>query len=534
MNDMDVPTETTSLPLPDDVNVCHAMIRQLLEAQGKQQRMIDRMEHQLADLLRRLYGRSSEKIDPAQLPLFGEQVEQLRRENDIQPPPEQPSPASSTKNTNGHGRRKLPADLPRTRVVHDLPESQRACPCCGEMRQEIGQETSEQLEYEPAKLSVIEHVRIKYACRACEQSAAESGPQIVTAEKPLMAIEKGLAGPGLIAHVMVSKYDDHLPLNRLERILKRHGIDISRSTMWGWVAQATDPLERLVECMITRMLKSKVIWTDDTPVDVQDRDRPKAMRTGRFWVYLGDEDHPYTVYSYTPNRSRAGPMEFLKDWGRDEQRYMQADAFGGYDGIYAGLAGGQVIEVACWAHARRKFHDARKSDYARSSQALAMIRVLYDVEAEAREMTSPERALLRQKKSQPILKEFKTWLDSQQAPQGGVLPKSPMGEAITYAMNQWEALQVYISDGDLSIDNNVAERALRQIAVGRKNWLFLGGDNGGRAAAIAFSLLATCRRHNVEPLSYLRDVLTRISSWPTSRLAELLPDRWKPGVSPSN
>jgi len=227
-------------------------------------------------------------------------------------------------------------------------------------------------------------------------------------------------------------------------------------------------------------------------------------------------------------------MEFLKDWGRDEQRYLQADAFGGYDCIYAGLAGGQVIEVACWAHARRKFHDARKSDYARSSQALAMIRVLYDVEAEAREMTSPERALLRQKKSQPILKEFKTWLDSQQAPQGGVLPKSPMGEAITYAMNQWEALQVYISDGDLSIDNNVAERALRQIAVGRKNWLFLGGDNGGRAAAIVFSLLATCRRHNVEPLSYLRDVLTRISSWPTSRLAELLPDQWKPGDSPSN
>jgi transposase len=378
-------------------------------------------------------------------------------------------------------------------------------------------------------------VRLKYACRHCEQNAAEGGPQISTAEKPLSPIEKGLAAPGLLAYVIVSKYGDHLPLYRLETILERHGIDIARSTMCDWAAQCADLLRPLHERMVHYVLASKVIHTDDTPVNVLDRNRTQT-RTGRFWAYLGDQDHPQTVFTYTASRSRDGPREFLKGWSG----YLQADAFGGYDGIYAGEVGGQVTEVACWAHARRKFYEARTSDAEASTQALAYIRLLYDVEDQAGEQFDEQdeaaehsplsviRQVLRQERAVPRLQQFKAWLQSRQAERGGpVLPKSPMGQAITYTLNQWEALGVYTTDGDLNIDNNAAENALRRVAIGRKNWLFCGSDNGGATAAILFSLIATCQRHKVEPFAYLRDVLTRIAATPISQLDQFLPDRWQ-------
>jgi transposase len=528
---------TDAATLPDDLAACHAMIRQLLEQLGNTNRKLTKMEHQLQQLLRRLYGRSSEKIDPKQMVLFAEMLKQLEAQN---PPTEpEPEPAAPPKPRKGHGRRRIPDDLPRERRIHDLPEEDKPCPCCGTAREVIGREVSEQLDFEPAKLKVIQHVRLKYVCKACEQKAAEGGPRMATAEKPLAPIEKGLAAPGLIAYVMVSKYCDHLPLHRLERICKRHGIEVPRSTQWGWIFQAGQMLALLTELMARKVKASKVVHTDDTPVDVQDRKRTQT-RQGRFWVYVGDEAHPYTVFDYTPSRSRDGPMAFLREWGKDEPKYLQADAFGGYDGIYEGKAGGQVTEVACWAHCRRYFYDARRSDHARSAQALAYIRLLYDVEKEAREQfkaqgENPSRSLsavrlaLRREQAVKHLHDFKDWLEAQQVVCGGqVLPKSPMGEAITYALNQWEALCVYTTDGDLAIDNNVSERALRRIAVGRSNWQFMGSDNGGATAAILFSLIATCERHQVNPFEYLRDVLTRIAAHPHNRLAELLPDRWQP------
>ena len=526
--------------LPNDLAVCHALIRQLLEQLNNSSRKLTQMEQQLQQLLRRLYGRSSEKIDPKQMALFTELLKQLEAKN---PPAEEPPPPAQSATTiprKGHGRRRIPDDLPRERVIHDLPENQKPCPCCGTMRTLIGQESSEQLDFVPAKLKVIEHVRLKYVCKECEKKAAEGGPQIQTAEKPLSPIEKGLAAPGLLSYVIVSKYCDHLPLYRLERICERHGIDIPRSTQWEWIAQCGRELLPLHEVAIVDLLASRVLHTDDTPVDVLE---PKSGKTrqGRFWVYLGDEAHPQVVFDYTPNRSRDGPMTFLKDWGKDEKRFLQADAFGGYDGIYAGDAGGKVVEVACWAHARRYFFDARQTDHRNSAQALAYIRLLYEVETQAWEQFHAQakegsvrtlaaiRLELRQKLSVQRLGEFKTWLESLHATVGGaVLPKSPMGEAITYALNQWKALSVYTTDGDLAIDNNVSENALRRIAVGRKNWLFCGSDNGGRAAAILFSLIASCQRHHVDPFAYLRDVLTRIAAHPHHRLAELLPNRWKP------
>ena len=517
---------------------------EFLKQLKQKDREIDGLQHRLQMLLRRYFGRSSEKLDPKQKLLFEDLLDACIPETPAEEASDPKSPPSKPRGK-GHGRRRLPSNLPREKVIHDLPEDEKPCPCCQRMRHIIGKETHEQLDYVPAKVKVIEHVRLKYGCRHCEAEASPGGPQIVLADKPMQPIEKGLAAPGLLSYVIVSKYSDHLPMHRLEGILQRHGIEIARSTMCDWAAQCAEVLSPLTGLMAQRVLQSRVIHTDDTPVKVQDRSLDRT-RTGRFWVYLGDADHPYTVFSYTPSRSRDGPMAFLRDWGKDERVYLQADAFGGYDGIYAGEAGGQVTEVACWAHARRKFYDARHSDAATSAQALAYIRLLYEVETEAKKAVNPiasaadasarqreyeqlvaARFRLRQALAVPRLVQLKTWLASQKAEHGGpVLPKGPMGQAIQYALNQWDALCVYTTDGRLAIDNNASENALRRVAVGRKNWLFAGSDNGGRTAATLFSLLATCQRHKVEPMAYLRDVLTRIAATPITQLADLLPDRW--------
>lgn len=519
-----------------EVELLRAQRDEYLEELKRKDRKIDDLQHQVQALLRRYYGRSSEKMDPHQRRLFEDLIDKAIPEMPADEAGAEAAPPPPRRRK-GHGRRRLPSDLPREKVIHDLPEAQKPCPCCGKLRHIIGKETHEQLDYIPAKVKVIEHIRLKYGCPRCENDAAPGGPQIVTADKPLQPIEKGLAAPGLLSYVIVSKYGDHLPMHRLERILRRHGIDIARSTMCDWAAQCADLLHPLADLMKQRVLQSKVIHTDDTPVKVLDRSRTQT-RTGRFWVYLGDDDHPYTVFAYTPSRSRDGPMAFLRDWGKDEGVYLQADAFGGYDGIYAGQAGGRVTEVACWAHARRKFYDARTGHPEVSTQALAYIRLLYDAENQAKKSAEKtggdlpkERYRLRRELAVPRLAQFRTWLESQQAEcGGGVLPKSPMGRAIQYALNQWAALCVYTTDGRLAIDNNASENALRRVAIGRKNWLFAGSDNGGRTAATLFSLIATCQRHQVEPMAYLRDVLTRIAATPLNRLDSFLPDRWQPAT----
>ena len=535
------PVAARDASLPADLTTCHAIIRQLLDARVEDARLIEGLQHQLRNLLRRAYGRSSEKLDPNQLALFEKLLAELEQSTPAAPEPT-PAPVATKPSGNGHGRRQLPPGLERRPVVIDLPEAEKPCPCCQALREHMGDEITEKLDFEPAKVFVRQEIRRKYVCRPCEQRAAETGPQIVIADKPLSPIEKGLAAPGLLAHLIVSKYGDHLPLHRLERILERHHIDIARSTMCDWMAQCAAALRPLYNLMVTQVLASRIIHTDDTPVDVLDRQLPGTTKTGRFWVYLGDWDHPQVVFDYTPSRSRDGPMGFLKGWGQESRVYLQADAFGGYDGIYAGEAGGQVTEVACLAHARRKCYDARTSDAATSTQALAYIRLLYDVEDQAtalaalesdpaarRQKLAAERLRLRQELAVPRLQQFKTWLESRQAARGGpVLPKSPMGLAIAYVLNQWDALCVYTTDGELAIDNNASENALRRVAVGRSNWTFMGSDNGGTTAAVLFSFVATCQRHKVNAFEYLRDVLTRIAAHSRNRLAELLPDRWQP------
>jgi len=502
--------------LPEDADALRKMLLRTLaqldasEAQlAAKERELQRVRHWLEQLLRNRYGQKRERVDENQLFMFAAQIASTGQE----PPPE-PKPASDAPRPapQGHGRQPLPKSLKRRRVVYDLAETDRQCPVCHGELKHIGEDIREELEYVPASLEVIEQACQKYAC--------PKGCTVVTAEKPAAPIEKGLAGPGLLAHVAVSKFADHLPLNRQESIFARQGVELSRQTMCDWMADCAELVDPLYELMKQRALSSKVVQTDDTPVPVLDPELPRT-RTGRIWTYVGDADHPYTVYDYTPNRSRDGPEEFLKDF----RGYLQADAYSGYDHLYKEPDRG-VTEVACMAHARRKHFEAQSSDVMRSMVVMAYMHLLYDVEREAREgkLDAAAWLALRRERSVPLLQDLKAYLERER-PQ--VLPKSPIGQAIAYTLSNWDALVRYTEDGDLEIDNNGAERSLRGVAVGRRNWTFFGSDNGGHTAAVLSSLVASAKRHHIDPFAYLRDVFARISAHPQNRLEELLPDKWK-------
>jgi hypothetical protein len=360
----------------------------------------------------------------------------------------------------------------------------------------------------PASLFVRRFVRRKYACRSCLEHVA------IPAKAP-QPIDKGLPGPGLLAHVITNKYAFHLPLYRQEEILAHHAVTISRSTLCGWMARVAELFDPLYKVMITRVRGSRIIWTDDTTVPVWDPMLPRT-RTGRFRVYIGDAGNPYRVYDFTPRRTRDGPERFLAGFAG----YLQADAFSGYDRLCAGAS---VIRVACWAHARRKFYEARNTAPLPAYEALARIRQLYRIEDTCKDLPAEERRAIRQRDAVPLLVSFGEWLEELGR---GALPKSPIGQAVSYARAQWADLQTYTRDGELSIDNNVSERSLRAQAIGRKNYLFVGSDRGGRTAATLYSLVGSCKRHRVDPFAYLKDILERLPTHPAARLGELLPDAW--------
>jgi transposase len=513
-------------PLPDDIESAHRLIRELLVSLHQQAHLNEKLQHQLELLLRRLYGQKSEKLDPDQLWLFAREI----LEATGPPPTPEPEPTSEPESppakppVKGHGRKPLPASLPRRPVVHDVPLEERSCPECGGLRACIGEEVREQLEYVPASLIVLQHIRPKYACQSCHA-------HVVIAQRLPEPIEKGLPGSGLLAHVAVSKYADHLPLYRQEGIFKRFGVELSRSTMCGWMAAVAGLLAPIVKAMLKRVLLSKVVQTDDTTVPVQDHEGP-GIKTGRLWVHIGDGNNRFIVYDYTPNRSGAGPERIFQSF----EGYLQADAYSAYDALFTS---GKIVEVGCWMHARRKFYDARTSDPVRSHLMLAWVVGLYDVEEEAKKARKkhPEwddatwhgyRHDLRSQHSRPILETIHTWLEAQRPK---VLPKSPIGEAIGYALNHWTALIRPWEAGFLEIDNGASERAMKPVALGRKNWLFAGSDEGGQTAATLMSLCATCKERGIDPFAYIRDVLDRVSTHPHNRIEELLPDRWKPAES---
>jgi len=439
-----------------------------------------------------------------------------------------------------------------------VPEAEKICPCCQTPRIKIGEETSEQLDYLPAKLYICEHVRLKYACPNCAKDAAKPLPTVpasiaapspttaespsspvaaastpvaigstvvVVAPKPAQPIDKGLPGPGLLAFVITSKYYDHLPLYRQQGIIGRFGVDISRSTLCDWMAASADILRPLYDAMLADVLLSWVVQIDETRLPVLQKGNIKT-KSGRLWAVIGDRDHPHNVYHYTATKARDGPAGILKNY----KGFFQADAANVFDGIYQP---GDIVEVGCWAHARRYFHEAKTGDAARAAEALARISFFYDVEREAKKIIEQQqldgaqadalRLQMRQERTLPKLHEFADWLDAQV---NLVLPKSPIAQAINYARKHWQALLRFTERGFLNIDNNASERAMRPAALGRKNYLFAGSDEGGRTTAVLYTLTQTCRRHGIDPFAYLQDVLTRLPKGDFQELADLFPHRW--------
>lgn len=489
--------------LPQDVAVLHGLIRELLVAIQDERRRNEQLTHRLDLLLKRVYGPRADKLDPSQLSLFDEPpVDNLP----MSAPLPEPEIITTTVKKNGHGRGKLPDDLRRETEIIDVPEAEKQA--TGGEWVPIGEEISEKLDYTPSSLFVRRIVRPKYVVRF---PGTNQPDELKIAELPPEVLPKSKAAPGLVADVIVSKLVDHLPLYRQEQRYARQGFPIARSTLCGWLAEAADVLSPLWLLLKKRVLAADIVNTDDTPVPVQDPDR-EHCRTGRIWVYVSPHG---IVYDATPDRSRDGPLAFLKEF----RGYLQCDAYAGYDELFRRTQG-TVIEVGCWAHARRKFVDAEKTSPREAHEAVARIKQLYAIEHEAKELDAVERFALRQEKAVPLLAALKVWLDHL-APTA--LPKSPLDEAVTYARNQWTALNVYVTDGRLAIDNNAAERAVKPYAIGRRNWLFFGSDNSGRRLAILSSFTATCQQSGVNPWTWLKDTLTRLPTIPADELATPLP-----------
>ena len=490
--------ETQRAALPTDLAAAHQVITKL-------QHEVDWLRHRLDALSRRLFGKKTEQLSPDQLTLA---YEQLDNEIDKARAPEEPDSVEAPcagKSRPQRGRRAIPKNIRRIDVVVDIPEEEKTCADCGVTRKQIGEEISEKYDYIPAELVCRASHRLKYAPCKCR-------PEILVAPPAPQAIEKGLAAEGLLAWLLTSKYVDHLPLYRLEGILARHGADISRQTLCDWVASCADALSPIYEHLRRSIVTVDYLQTDDTPVTVLGQGG--GSLTGRLWVYL-DPLGKKVFFDATLTRGRDGPERVLKDF----KGYLQADAYSAYDALYRT---GRLVEVGCWAHARRKFFDTREQD-PEAMKVLALIGKLYEVERQAEGLSHEERRARRQQRSRPILEEIDRVREELSRT---ALPKSGLGEALRYLHNQWEALGRYLLDGRLKPDNNGAENQLRVVAVGRKNWLFAGSQEGARRAALIYTLAQGCKLAGVEPFGYFKDVLLRVATHPASRIEELTPTGW--------
>lgn len=496
--------------LPKDAETLKKIVVDLAKQLDREASEKNKYAEMIRELLEAQRARRSEKLSAEQSGLFEDLWRKAHPEEESADSVEASPEPSASAGKKRAARRPLARNVTRERIVHDLPDAEKHCVDCGLDLRLIARETSERYEYIPASLKVIEDVRLRYACD-CTVKAAE---------KPAQPIEKSTAGASLLAQIIVAKWADHQPLYRQQQMFARHGVEISRKTMGGWMGQCAGLLEALYGAAKKELFGSHVIGTDDTSVKVLDPKLPFA-RTGRMWPYVGDPEHPVIVYDYTPTRERAGPARFLEGY----EGHLQADAYSVYDAFFK--AGRGLKEVGCWMHARRYFFKALESDEARMGPALHLIGRLYAVEENARRLglTAEQRLELRRRVSAPAMEKLHGYLLQLRQQ---VLPKSPSGAAVRYALNQWKALNVYLEDGALEIDNGATERASRDIAVGRNNWMFFGSDAGGRTAAVLRTFVASCKRNSVEPFAWFQDVLSRIGGYPVNRIAELLPHNWKP------
>ncbi|HGO4163231.1 IS66 family transposase [Serratia marcescens] len=528
--------------LPDDINQLKALALQQqvllkqLQAQVRRyegqvagyEREIERLKAQIDKLKRMLFGQSSEKlrnklekkIREAEKRL-GEMEGRLNTakgcleaatavtaESDVVEVPEEPAekPASPRRPSS---RKPLPAELPRETVVIEPMET--ACPVCGGELAALCETVTEQLDIINNAFKAIETVRPKLACRKCDA--------IVQAPLPAKPIDRSYASPGLLARILVSKYVEHIPLYRQCEIYGRHGLMLNRNTLVRWVLELSDKLSPLAEALNRYVLVAGKVHADDTPVPVQAPGSGKT-RTGRLWVYVRDDRNsgssmPAAVwFAYSADRRGAHPQRHLSEY----RGVLQADAYGGYDALYET---GRITEAACLAHARRKIHDehARRPTEL-TQEALKRIAALYAIEADIRGSPEETRLAVRKEKSMPLMQSLYDWIQAQLKT---LSVHTEMAKAFGYMLKQWEALNVFCNDGRVEIDNNICENALRCVALGRRNYLFFGSDRGGEAAAIIYSLLGTCKLNGVEPEGWLRDVLGKISDWPSNRVHELLP-----------
>lgn len=511
----EIPLEALeSDPLPDgtrptDIPKLHGIIRSL----ARENRIL---KEQLAQELMHRYGKSSEKgkgkgdsPDPD-----GGGAENGSAKGDPVPDPSQTgetagSDGEDSSTPGGHGRRPIPPDLQREEILIELADTR--CGRCQGPTHRLERLESYRYDFKPGTIVVRVLVRWKHVC----DDPTCDGPFRV-APLPPEPIPKGRATAGLLAHLLVSKFGDHCPVYRFQKILLRQKVDLAQSTLVDYCRKSTDLLRPLWELMRQRVLESTILGTDDTHVQVRIPGKKGGLK-GHLWAYKGDAAHPYVVFAFTPNWSGKGPQDFLKVY----KGKIQADAYKGYDQLFTDP---DRIEIGCMAHARRKWVKAQRSTPGLARHALDLFGQLYAVEDEAKGMDPEARQALRQEKSAPVLAKLAVWMNEIR---GQALPKSPVANAIDYATNQWRALNRYLEDGHLKIDNNDVERELRNVALGRKNWLAAGSEVGGETAAIGYTMVRSAEASGVNVVDWLTDVLEQIVTCPPERLPELLPDQWK-------
>ncbi|MCC4300301.1 IS66 family transposase [Aurantimonas coralicida] len=529
--------ETAFANLPSDPAALRAIIlTQAAELAAREAELrfhgtlIERLKAQLAALRRARFGTSSEKLDRIadQLELALEEIEANQAQDEPQGTDAEATAGSRTPRSKP-SRRPLPDHLPRYEVRHEAP-----CTCaeCGGTRfLKDGEDVTEILDYVPASFRVVRHVRPRLVCRDCDA--------IIQAERPSLPIERGKPGPGLLAHVLVSKYADHLPLYRQSRIYEREGVKLSRSTLADWVGRSADLLAPLVEAVRAHVLSGDRLHGDDTPVPVLEPGKGRTKQ-GRLWAYVrdgrpcGSTDPPAVAYRYSPDRKGHHPREHLASFAG----ILHADGYAGFAELYraplvgdGGRVESRIAEAACWAHARRKFFDLTASGPAPvAGEALKRIGELYEIERSVRGQSATERLKVRQAQTAPKVEALRSYLERELARLSG---KSPTAGAIRYALSRWPALCRYLGDGRIEIDNNAAERAIRPVTLGRKNWLFAGSDEGGVRAAGIMTLIETAKLNGLDPEAWLRDVIARIHDHSARRIDELLPWNAQPDVATS-